>query len=207
MTTAPASPEPAVTALLLERARAGDEPARDRVFAAALPPLTTYVRVRLGAGLAQRVEPGDVVQDTIATALPRLPEFVPAGPGAFVAWLCRIAERRIHDLIDHFAAARRRTPVAPSPWTDIATRLCAAGTSPGSAAARDDERQRLEAALLGLADDEREVVLLHFFEDRSLRDIAAATGRATTTVHRSLGRATARLGKALGAPTGRGDQP
>lgn len=192
-----------VTARLLDRARAGDEAARDALFAAAIPSLLVYVRARLGERLRALAEPADVAQDAVAAALPMLATFEPTGAGAFVAWLCRIAERRIHGLADHFAAGKRREAAPISSWSTLATRLVAAGTSPGTAVARDDERQRLAAALLQLADDERDVVLLHYFETRSLRDIATATQRPLTTVHRLLGRATARLGAALGKETAR----
>ena len=198
MPDAPSPTTPCTTAQLLDRARAGDEAARDQLFTTAVPPLLTYVRVRLGTKLAALVEPADVVQDTFAAALASMAEFEPVGKGAFVAWLCRIAERQIHGLADHFAAGKRRLPGQATPWTAIATRLFAAGTSPGSAAARNDERQRLERALHELPDNEREVVLLCFFEERALRDVAEASGRATTTVHRLLGRATAHLGETLG---------
>jgi RNA polymerase sigma-70 factor (ECF subfamily) len=185
------------TARLLDRARAGDESARDALFTAAIPSLRVYVRARLGAGLAARVEPADVVQDALVAALPALAQFEPLASGSFVAWLCRIAERRIHALLDHFAAGKRRAAAPVTSWSAVATRLCAASTSPGSAVARADERERLAAALLGLA-DEREVVLQHWFEARSLREIAAAMQLPATTVHRLLGRAIARLGARLG---------
>lgn len=199
MTEAPSRSAPSqATARLLDRARAGDEAARDALFTAAIPSLLVYVRARLGAGLAARVEPADVVQEALVAALPALATFEPVGSGAFVAWLCRIAERRIHALADHFAAGKRRDVTPVTSWSAVATRLCALTTSPGSAVARADERERLAAALLGLAADEREVVLQHWFEARSLREIAAAMQLPTTTVHRVLGRAMARLGASLG---------
>lgn len=199
MTDAPApSAGSQATARLLDRVRAGDEAARDALFTAAVPSLLVYVRARLGAGLAARVEPADVVQDALVLALPALAKFEPGGPGSFVAWLCRIAERRIHALVDHFAAGKRREPTPVTSWSTIATRLCAASTSPGTAVARADERERLGAALLALAGDEREVVLQHWFEARSLREIAATMQLPPTTVHRVLGRAMARLGASLG---------
>jgi RNA polymerase sigma factor (sigma-70 family) len=204
MTDAPTlSGDSQATLRLLERARAGDEAARDALFTAALPPLLVYVRARLGAGLGARVEPADVVQDALVAALPALPTFEARGSGSFVAWLCRIAERRLHALVDHFAAGKRREASPASPWSAVATRLCAASTSPGTAAVRNEERERLGAALLDLAADEREVVLQHFFEARSLREIATTLSLPTTTVHRLLGRATTRLGAGLGKESSR----
>lgn len=107
------------TLRLLERARAGDDAARDALFAAALPPLLVYVRARLGAGLGARVEPADVVQDALVAALPALPTFEPRGAGSFVAWLCRIA------------ALRRR---GSRRWLQSATSLLALSSLGGLAA-------------------------------------------------------------------------
>ncbi|MCA8969295.1 MAG: sigma-70 family RNA polymerase sigma factor [Planctomycetes bacterium] len=189
-----------LTLQLLQRIRAGDVGAREELFAGAVPPLLTYVRVRLGPRLASKVEPIDVVQDALAAALPKIDEFEPHGRGAFVAWLCRIAERQIHDLHDHFSAKKRDANRVVSEWSDIATRLCAAGTNPLSAAARNDERIRLEAALLELESGERDVILAIYFEGRSLREFAELEGVALTSLHRMLGRAIAKLGTALAAP-------
>ncbi|MCB9880567.1 MAG: sigma-70 family RNA polymerase sigma factor [Planctomycetes bacterium] len=189
-----------LTLQLLQRIRAGDTGAREELFRSAVPPLLTYVRIRLGTRLAANVEPIDVVQETLAAALPKIDEFEPQGRGAFVAWLCRIAERQIHDLHDHFSAKKRDANRVVSNWSDIATRLCAAGTNPLSAAARNDERDRLEAALLELEGDERDVILSVYFEGRSLRECAELEGIALTSLHRMLGRAIAKLGIALAAP-------
>ncbi|MEZ5965406.1 MAG: sigma-70 family RNA polymerase sigma factor [Planctomycetota bacterium] len=204
--SAPPPSTPAHTAAVLARARQGDEPARDALFAGAVPPLLTYVRVRLGDRLRSKVEPLDVVQDTFAAALPALADFEAQGPGSFLAWLCRIAERQIAGLADHFDAKKRRPRGEATPWSAIATRLVAGGTAPGSVAARRDEHDRLEAALAALGDDERAVVLLHFFEERPLRQVAAALGLSTTTAHRLVGRATARLGALLAQAHGATDE-
>lgn len=193
--SAPGSEHPTVA--LLARAQRGEEAARDALFRAAVPALLTYVRVRLGAALRSRVEPEDVVHEAVMAALPQLATFTAAGPGAFVAWLCRIAEHCITALADHHGARKRTPPGPQQAFSDVATRLVAGGREPASSAAWRDERARVEAALQRLPDDLRDVLLRHYFQDQSLRDIAAATGRSVTTTHRLLGRAAATLGAAL----------
>src|SRR5258705_120811 len=65
------------------------------------------------------------------------------------------------------------------------------------AAALSEGKQRLADAMAALPDDERDVLLLRFFQDLALDDIAHRTGRSEAGVRRLLGRATARLGGLL----------
>ena len=186
------------TRALLARARQGDEDARDALFTRALPPLRVYIRLRLGAFLRQKLEPEDVLQETLAAALPALSGFEPAGPGALVGWLCRIAERQIAALADHHGARKRSPGGAPVPWSQVATRLLAQDAGPASAAHRADELRQLEAALLRLPDADRQALLLHHFQGLTVRDLAAAIGQSATATHRLLGRSLAVLGRELG---------
>jgi RNA polymerase sigma factor (sigma-70 family) len=55
-----------------------------------------------------------------------------------------------------------------------------------------------------LHEDERQALLLRYFEERTLDDMAATLGTSPTSVRRLLGRAMARLGERLGASGGVG---
>ncbi len=65
-------------------------------------------------------------------------------------------------------------------------------------AARGEAADRLEHAVGALPDDERQVVLLRFFQGLPLDEIARVTATPETTVRRRLGRAVAALGVDLG---------
>jgi len=184
------------------RAREGDADALDLLFAGSADRVLLYVGARLGGRLRAKAEPMDVLQETWLEAHRSFDDFVYRGKGAFTAWLCRIAEHRIRALADHHGAAKRTPPGEPLPVSRVLDRVRAAGTGPATAASRQEQRRRLAAALDGLPEEEREVLLQRHFLDRTWDEIADALGRPATTVRRQAGRATKRLGEALAGAGG-----
>jgi RNA polymerase sigma-70 factor (ECF subfamily) len=77
--------------------------------------------------------------------------------------------------------------------------LRASQTGPITAGERREEQERLRAALAALPEDQREVVLLHHFHERSLQEVADATRRSVKAVRTLLARARYALGTALEA--------
>ncbi len=74
---------------------------------------------------------------------------------------------------------------------------------PATGAHGRDRDARLARALGALPDDEREVLLLRHFQDRTVEEIAALVARSPSAVRRAIGRATSRMGSMLAA----GDAP
>ena len=186
------------TVVLLARARSGDRDAYDELFAQAAERLRLYLRVRLGAGLRQYEETRDLLQETYLAAHRAFAGFEDRGDGAFVRWLCRIAENQIRGRLDHHQAQKRRSPGELEPATRVLEQVAAMATGPVTAAGRSERRERLVAAMAALPKDEREALLLRHFEGRELDEIAAALGISPTSVRRLLGRATLRLADRLG---------
>ena len=56
-----------------------------------------------------------------------------------------------------------------------------------------EERSAIVDAIMRLPAKLREVVLLYYYEEMSMQDVAHAVGVSMTTVHRRLGKARARL--------------
>jgi RNA polymerase sigma-70 factor (ECF subfamily) len=103
-----------------------------------------------------------------------------------------------------------RKPAAFGPWLMKITRRCAlatAGQSPGEKALDcaqdiapesiddrlDEQKQRLLAAVLKLPESQKQVVMLRYFADCSVRDVAEMLGRSVGTVTKQLSRAHKRL--------------
>ena len=185
------------TAQLVARAQAGDADAYDQLFALASDRVRLYARLRLGPGLRSRVETDDVLQEAYLAAHKAFDRFRYEGEEAFTRWLCRIAENAIRGLSDHHRARKRTPPAGMARVSRILDRLHASATGPATAATRQEHAKRLIAGVDALADDEREVLLLRFFQGRTLDDIAHLTGRSPSTTRRLLGRATASLGAHL----------
>lgn len=185
------------TADLLASARSGNQQAWEALFARHADRLQLFVRLRLGPALACQVEPADVLQETYLRALQALPQFESRGSGSFLNWLCRIADNCLHDLADHHGAAKRRPPGVAERLSRIVDHARLSATGPPTAAARLEAQGRLTQALQRLPEDERQALVLRFFEGRSLDELAPLLGRSATSVRRLLGRAMALLGQAL----------
>ena len=178
---------------LVERARAGEREAYDLLFARAADRLLLFVRLRLGAGLAAKLEPTDVLQEVYLAAHADFARFEPRGSGSFLAWLCGIAQRRLGRLAEHHGL--RHADAGPiSRVLDLAHDD---RTGPVTAACRVDAREQLAQAVETLEDDAREVLLLRFFEGLNQAEIAARTGRSTSAVQRALAKALGQVGGRL----------
>jgi RNA polymerase sigma-70 factor, ECF subfamily len=98
--------------------------------------------------------------------------------GSFKVWSMRIVRNRA---IDSFRGAESRPRLAEGP--PPAVRVAAdAGTLPLSVAVAGYERTRLFEALRRLPDRQAEVILLAFYGDLSLSEIAIRLGTPTGTV-------------------------
>lgn len=119
------------------------------------------------------------------------------GSGPFGAWLRRIAVR----VSIRRAAARRPTlrldPITMDEPTLVhagsASRPASISQDPAAASLIAEQADELRQAVRGLDDPYREVVLMRFFADLSLDEIAVATGRPLPTVKTHLRRGLLRL--------------
>ena len=185
------------SARLLKRARAGDRKAYDELFARVADRVLFFVRMRLGGRLRDKVDSLDVLQDVYMEAHKDLERFEHQGEGALARWLCRLVENRLRDLADHYAAKKRQPPGAALPVTAVLQAVRDSGTGPVTAAARIETRERLAKSMDHLEEEEREVLLLRFYQAKTYDEIAAATGRSSSAVRRLLGRALKSLGTKL----------
>src|SRR5262245_6590742 len=96
------------TEQLLEAVARGDAQARGRLLERHRPKLRRMVAIRLGRRLSARVDPSDVVQESLAEAAARLSDYVRTRPLPFYPWLRRIAADRLADAgRRHLRAGRR----------------------------------------------------------------------------------------------------
>src|SRR5690242_20250930 len=94
---------------LIRLARRGDASARDRLLARHRPRLRRMIRLRFDRRLVTRVDPSDVVQETLAEAARRLEEYLHRPPLPFYPWLRQIALDRLLDLRRRHLRARKRS--------------------------------------------------------------------------------------------------
>jgi RNA polymerase sigma-70 factor (ECF subfamily) len=144
----------------------------------------------LGYALRRSASPddaADALAETFATAWRRFDE-APAGD-AVRWWLYAIAGNAIRNA---GRSARRRDALACALANELTTAL------QRSSVEADTLPDDLTAALARLSDDEREVLLLHAWEDLKPREIAAVLGIARATARTRLHRARRAFAAALG---------
>jgi RNA polymerase sigma-70 factor (ECF subfamily) len=170
---------------LVERAGQGDVPARHQLLVRHRARLRKMVAIRLDRRLAARVDPSDVVQETLAEADRRLDDYLRDRSLPFYPWLRRIAGERLIDLYRRHVRARHRSVEREEPWAlplpgesanALVDRLAASGTSPSRNLLRQELRQRVRAALEQLGAHDREILVLRHLEQLSVAEAAAALG-------------------------------
>jgi RNA polymerase sigma factor (sigma-70 family) len=89
--------DPESTFQLLDRARAGDREALDRLFARHLRPLQRWASGRLPKWARDLTDTDDLVQNTLLQTFKRIQDFEPHHVGALQAYLRQAVLNRIRD--------------------------------------------------------------------------------------------------------------
>jgi RNA polymerase sigma-70 factor (ECF subfamily) len=165
------------------------------------------IALRMDRRLAARVDPSDVVQETLAEAVIKLSDYLRNRPLPFYPWLRQLAWDRLVALHRWHLRAKKRSvtreehaePALPNDSVlELANRLMARGSSPSDRLQREEQRTRVRAALLRLADADREVLVLRHLEQLSTREIAAVLRTSEGAVYTRHLRALERLRDLLG---------
>lgn len=186
-----------LTETLVSRAKDGDRAAYDRLFALAADRALLFIRCRLGPKLRARLDSMDVLQEAYVEGHKAFGGFEYRGDDAFAGWLCRVAENKIRGLADFHGAKKRTPPGEQLAVSVVLDRHRTDRTGPLSAVDRSAARTRLAEGLDALEPDQREVVLLRFFQDLTLQEIADLMGKSEPGVRRLLGKATRALGRVM----------
>lgn len=173
----------------VKRAQAGDSDAFAQCYGFTYERVYNYTRHYLRDDyLAQ-----DAVQEVYISALKNIHKL--SDPTLFVAWLNQIAFRVCYDM-----SKSKKTG-----YGDITTELLddlfdlkSEDATGEEIAVEKDERERLKNAIDNLKPaSEKEIVVLRFYNDMKIEDIAEATGLSRSTVKRQLKNAMEHLKEAL----------
>jgi RNA polymerase sigma-70 factor, ECF subfamily len=173
------------TAELLRKAGSGDQSAVQRLFTENRERLKQMVRLRLDRRMTARVDPSDVVQETLAEAVRRLPKYIDEQPIPFYPWLRQIAWERLTKLHERHITAKRRAvgreerqppPLPDESIQELAERFVASGTNPSERLVRDELKRRVHAALAELSVTDRELLVLRYLEQLSPREARIVLG-------------------------------
>jgi RNA polymerase sigma-70 factor (ECF subfamily) len=171
------------------------------------PYLRLLARLHLHADLRAKLDPSDVVQQTLLRAYPAVGELRSRNPDVVVAWLRKVLARTLADAARHYHRDRRDVGREQAVEADLdrsasgfAAWLAADHSSPSGRAGRNEELLRLAAALDALPDAMREVVVLKHCRGWPLSQIAAHIGRTVPAVASLLRRGLAELRTRLEPP-------
>lgn len=174
MPTAPDTDE------LLTRAEHGDAAARDQLLTRHVGRIKRMVAVRMDPRLRARIDPSDVVQEALALAAQRLPDYLDQRPIPFYPWLRQLAWERLVHLHDRHIAAQKRSVTREARWElssesvrQFAEQFANHASSPSRQAVRKEMQARVRATLEELTENDREILVLWYLERLSVKEIAA----------------------------------
>jgi RNA polymerase sigma-70 factor (ECF subfamily) len=191
----------------MRRAAEGDSGAQTILFERYRERLRRMIAMRLDKRLAARVDPSDVVQDTMKDAFKRLPEYLADPQVSFYPWLRRIAWDRLADMHRSHLTAEKRSVLKEQSWSpnlndesvaELAHSIVASSVNPGRRAMLAEMQARTKAALMQLKPHDREILVLRYLEQLEVEEIAAVLGISQTAVTSRHLRALQRLRRLLG---------
>lgn len=144
------------------------------------------VAAKLDARVARRVDPSDLVQEALADAVQKFPEYLRDRERiGFLAWLRQLARRRvIWARRQHLGAAKRcaardregQAPTSAASGPGLLSGLADPGSSPSQRAVHREEEEQLGRLLEGLSEIDRTILRLRYAEQRPFAEIAARLG-------------------------------
>jgi RNA polymerase sigma-70 factor (ECF subfamily) len=165
---------------LIERARAGDHRALERLFALHLKPLQRWARGRLPKWARDLADTDDLVQDTLLQTFKRIEVFEPRRVGALQAYLRQAVLNRVRNELRR----KGRQPHA----TDLDDIEVESDDSPLEQAIGREAVEQYEAALQRLTTEEREAIIARVEMGYSYEELAEALGKPTPDAARKAAR-------------------
>lgn len=170
---------------LAQAARHGDPAAATRLIESFYERIYAFLRRYTG----HDADAADLTQRTFSRAWQALPTF--AGKSSFSSWLHGIA----HHVYVDWRRANDRTEARPVEWWEDCV---ATGPTPAGSGEKADLTAALFAQVDALPPELRDTVHLHYYQELTLQETAAALDIATSTVKYRLRQALDELQKKLG---------
>jgi RNA polymerase sigma-70 factor (ECF subfamily) len=166
--------------------------------------LRLLARLHLDHRLRGKLDPSDVVQQTLLQAHQALGDFRGRGEAERRAWLRQILARNLAHAVRDLGRAKRDVSrersleaALDASSARLEAWLAAEQSSPSQQVARNEQLLLLAEALADLPEAQRDAVELHYWQGRSLAEIGQELGRTPAAVagllHRGLKQLRGRL--------------
>ena len=194
---------------LLDRAGRGDPDARGALLQRHRQRLRRMVDVRMDRRLAARLDPSDLVQQTLADADRRLDDYLRSRPLPFYPWLRQLAWDQLVAMHRKHLYARRRSrrreeDVAPAlsdeSVAELASCLVDDTADPLKKLVRAELQDRVRAAIDKLPEAYREILVMRHLEQLSTAETAAVLAIGSSAAKMRHLRALERLRELLEDP-------
>ena len=183
--------DPESTVYLLQRFRAGDPDALNRLFERYVPRLRRWATGRLPRWARDVSDTHDLVQEAALQTFRNIEGFENRGEGALQAYLRQAVMNRIRDEF-------RRSARSPNA-TGVSEDLADGGTSPFEQVVGAELLDEYDAALERLERDERDAIVGRIELELTYPELAAAMGKPSADAARmAVVRALVRLAEEMG---------
>jgi RNA polymerase sigma-70 factor, ECF subfamily len=166
--------------------------------------LLLLARVRLDSRLRGKLDPADLVQQTLTRAFERRGQFQGSSDAQRAAWLRTLLANAMTDALRKFArpqgAERSLEAALDQSSAQLEAFLVADQTSPSGRVMRQEGLIRLADALAALRDDQRRAIELKHLQGLALIEVARQMGRTVPAVAGLLQRGLKALREELGEP-------
>jgi RNA polymerase sigma-70 factor, ECF subfamily len=195
-------------AALLERARNGDQHARNELFERCRPYVNLVARAQVESWLQAKVDHSDLVQQTLLEAHRGLKNFRGTTDGEWLAWLKRIVQHNAADFVRRYGKAGKRraarevsldAPVGDDSQGPGRDPRDSAQQTPSQIVLRREEELEISQAVSRLPADYQEVIILRNLERLPFDEIAERLGRSRPAVQMLWMRAIRKLQELVAA--------
>ena len=186
------------THTLLERIANGDGDAVGTLLQRHHDFLHRLLTVRMEPALRQRVDPSDVIQETLIVANRRMDDFIKRRPTDFRLWIRRKAlERLVEHRRKHFAKKRSAARDIPlrNASSAIARNLLA--DRPSKVVMQKELSEQVHELLAELSESDRELLMMRHAEGLSNGEIAKQLCLDPKTTSKRYGRALLKLSEKI----------
>jgi RNA polymerase sigma-70 factor, ECF subfamily len=194
---------------LIALAGQGDGDARRELLERYRDYLRRMVASRLDRRLASRLDPSDVVQETLADAAGQMDRYLQNQTLPFFGWLRLLAGEHIREAHRQHLFVQKRSIIRESRIPEfndesavhLVNQLTANDTSPSNRLVRQERSEQVNKALESLSPQDREVLAMRYVERLSTAEMAEALGLSEGAAKQRHLRAVIRLRGLLEADT------